>query len=190
MTKLLEQIVADELRQVYGRVRDAACFPEGDINIIISQTHSAIISSYTRKRTRGKLILRPDTMDKYKAELEEARQRVDGELRDLYFCCQQRWKLARIEYPALFLIIAEDLGRKKIPYMFRTCRDENILTVQVVNEHFFEIPITMENVEKATRLMSYFINRPDCAREELPDIRCRRNCQLAKEWRKVATVVP
>ena len=65
MTKLLEQIVADELRQVYGRVRDAACFPEGDINIIIKQVHSAIVSSYLRKRTRNRPVMRNGQMDKY-----------------------------------------------------------------------------------------------------------------------------
>lgn len=188
MTKLLEQIVADELRQVYGRVRDAACFPEGDINIIINETCSAIISIYMRKRIRGTKILHSDTMDRYKTELEEARLQVDRELRDLYFLHQQRWKLARIEYPALSLIISEELGRKKIPYLFRTNMDENILTVQVVKEHFFEIPITLENVEKATRLINYFINRPDCAQEELPEIRRRRSPRLAEEWTKVATI--
>ena len=188
MTKLLEQIVADELRQVYGRVRDAACFPEGDIHLIIKQTHAAIVSSYLRKRTRNKLFMRTGSMDKYLAELDEVFNLVEKDLMERYFYHKQRYTLARVEFPVLELKVKEELGRKKIPYQFRTYRDENILTVQVVNEHFFEIPITLENVEKATRLMSYFINRPDCAREELQEIRRRVNFRLAKEWSKVATI--
>lgn len=188
MTKLLEQIVADELRQEYGRVRDAACFPEGDINIIIKQIHAAIVSSYLRKRTRNRLFMRNGQMDKYLAELDEVFSIVEKDLKERYFYHKQRYKIARIEFPVLEMKVKEELGRKKIPYQFRTHLDENLLTVQVVNEHFYEIPVTLENVEKATRLMSYFINRPDCAREELPEIRHRVNYRLAKEWSKVATI--
>ena len=188
MTKLLEQIVADELRQVYGRVRDAACFPEGDIHLIIKQTHAAIVSSYLRKRTRNKLTMRNGSMDKYLAELDGVFNLVEQDLMERYFHHKQRYTLARLEFPVLELKVKEGLERKKIPYQFHTYLDENILTVHVVNEHFFEIPITLENVEKATRLMSYFINRPDCAREELPEIRRKVNFRLAKEWSKVATI--
>ena len=188
MTKLLEQIVTDELHQVYGRVRDAACFPEGDIHLIIKQTHAAIVSTYLRKRTRNRLFMRNGQMDKYLAELDEVFNIVEKDLKERYFYHKQRYKIARIEFPVLEMKVKEELGRKKIPYQFRTHLDENLLTVQVVNEHFYEIPVTLENVEKATRLMSYFINRPDCAREELPEIRHRVNYRLAKEWSKVATI--
>ena len=186
MTKLLEQTMETELRGAYGRVRDAACVPEGDINIIIKQIHAAIVSSYLRKRTRNRLFMRNGQMDKYLAELDEVFNIVEKDLKERYFYHKQRYKIARIEFPVLELKVKEELGRKKIPYQFSTYRDENILTVQVVNEHFFEIPITLENVEKATRLMSYFINRPDCAREELPEIRRKVNYRLAKEWDKVS----
>ena len=98
--------------------------------------------------------------------------------------------VAKLEFPLLELKVKEELGRLKIPYLFRTVSDKNILTVHVVNEYFFDVPVTLENVEKATRLMNYFINRPDCAREELPEIRCKVNYSLAREWNKVATVVP
>ena len=91
--------------------------------------------------------------------------------------------VARIEYPVLARKVKEELGRKKIPYLLRTQLYENILTVQVVNEYFFDIPVTLENVERVTGLMNYFLIRPDCAKKEMPEIRPRIDYGLAKSWK-------
>ena len=126
-------------------------------------------------------------MDKYLAELREAETIVTEEIQRVYFIFRRRRDIAKIEFPALELIINRELVSRNIPYLFRTQKDENILTVHIVYEYFFDIPITMENVVKATRLMRYFLNRPDCAREEMPEIRRRRDYRLAKSWKEVAS---
>ena len=121
-------------------------------------------------------------MDKYLAELDEARTVVTDTLGQYFFNCRRRWDIARIEFPALEAIVSRELPLRGIPYRFSTRRDENVLTVHIVAEYFFDIPLTMENVEKVTRLLPYFINRPDCAREEMPEIRQRRDYRLSKIW--------
>ena len=158
-----------------------------DINLIIKQTVSDIYSRYLRTRSRGKAELSSTLMDKYLAELREAETIVTEEIQRVYFIFRRRRDIAKIEFPALELIINRELVSRKIPYLFKTQKDENILTVQIVSEYFFDIPITMENVDKATRLMRYFLNRPDCAREEMPEIRRRRDYRLAKSWKEVAS---
>lgn len=182
MTKLLEQVIEQEVPLAYGRVRDLACMPDGEISLIIKQTASAIISNYMRKRTKGKLEVSPALMDKYRKELGEASEIVATRLQKLFFTYRKRWEIARIEYPVLEQIVSSEMSARKIPYMFCTQKDENVLTVHVVDCYFLEIPLTMENVEKATRLIKYFLNRPDCAIEEMPEIRRVRNYRLARSW--------
>ena len=186
MTKFLEQLVSKAVDSIHGRIRNAACDME-DINLIIKQTVSDIYSRYLRTRSRGKAELSSTLVDKYLAELREAETIVTEEIQRVYFIFRRRRDIAKIEFPALELIINRELVSRNIPYLFKTQKDENILTVQIVSEYFFDIPITMENVDKATRLMKYFLNRPDCAREEMPEIRLRRDYRLAKSWKEVAS---
>lgn len=66
--------------------------------------------------------------------------------------------------------------------------DENILTVHITSEYFFDIPLSLENVEKATDLLEYFIMRPDCAKREMPEIRKRYDPKLASSWKEAASL--
>ena len=186
MTKYLEQLVSKAVDPIHGRIRGAACDLE-DINLIIKQTVSDIYSRYLRTRSRGKVELSSTLMDKYLAELREAETIVTEEIQRVYFNFRRRRDIAKIEFPALEQIISREMVSRSIPYLFKTQEDENILTVQIVSEYFFDIPITMENVDRVTRLMRYFLNRPDCAGDEMPEIRRRRDYRLAKSWKDVAS---
>ncbi len=126
-------------------------------------------------------------MDKYLADLREAETIVTDEIQRVYFNFRRRRDVAKIEFPALEQIVNHEMVSRNIPYLFKTQKDENILTVQIVSEYFFDISITMENVDKATRLMRYFLNRPECTQEEIPEIRKRRDYRLAKSWKEVVS---
>lgn len=187
MTKLLEQLVSKAVSPIHYRIRNAACDME-DINLIINQTVADMYSRYLRARSHGKPELSSALMDKYLSELKEAETIVTEEIQQEYLVFRRRRSIAKIEYPALEQIVRREMGSRNIPYMLKTQGDENILTVHIVSEHFFDIPVTMENVEKVTGLMRYFLNRPDCAREEMPEIRRRRDYRLAKSWEKLAAL--
>ena len=94
--------------------------------------------------------------------------------------------IARIEYPSLELTVGRDLGRRGIPYLFRTVEDKNVLTVRVVAEYFFNIPITLENVDRTMGLIEYVLLRPEYAKEEIPGIKVCRDYGLARAWDKAA----
>ena len=186
MTKILERLVSNAVTPVHGRIRNAACDLD-DINQIIGQTVSDINSKYMRTRSRGKTELSPGLRDKYLTELREAESIVTEEIRREYFNFRRRRDIACIEYPLLELTVSKELGKRQIPYLFKTVKDENILTVRIVAEYFFDIPISLENVERTMGLMYYFIMRPDLAIEEMPEIRRRRDYRLAKSWKEISS---
>ena len=92
--------------------------------------------------------------------------------------------IAMIEFPALEQTVARELGRRNIPFVFRTSKAKNLLTVQIIGEYFFDIPVTLDNVNRTMGLMQYFLLRPECALKEMPGIRVRRDYGLAKTWGK------
>ena len=96
--------------------------------------------------------------------------------------------IARIEYPALAHKVAVAMKKKGIPYLFKTVRSKNILTVRIVEEYFFEIPLTMRNADKVLGLMNYILHRPEYAHEEIPGIRKKFNYPLAQKWDDVASL--
>lgn len=98
--------------------------------------------------------------------------------------------IALIEFPTLQFKIAEGLGKKGIPFHLETRWARNILTVQVVNEYFLEIPVTVDTVDKTVGLVPYFIHRPDLAHEEVPGIKRVKNYALAHTWTRVAQGFP
>ena len=54
---------------------------------------------------------------------------------------KQRRTVALVEFPLLMVRIGDGLARKGIPFLLETIFDRNILTVQVVNEYFLQIPL-------------------------------------------------
>ena len=186
MTKFLERLVSNAVTPVLGRIRNAACDLD-DVNQIIGQTVSDINTKYMRTRSRGKAELSPSLKDRYLAELRDAESIVTEEIRRVYFSFRRSRDIACIEYPSLELIVSRELGKRRIPYLFKTVKDENILTVWIVAEYFFDIPISLENVERTMGLIKYFIMRPDLAMEEMPEIRRRRDYRLAKSWEEVSS---
>lgn len=90
--------------------------------------------------------------------------------------------IAQIEYPSLAITVGEGMTRKGLPYRLETVGDRNILTVHIVDYHFFQIPVTLDNVERVLGLMQYFLMRPEKAREELPSIRIVADWHLAQSW--------
>jgi hypothetical protein len=87
-------------------------------------------------------------MAKYEAELKEAEDQYSSEVMEYYCIMRRDREVALIVYPLLSHRVAEAMAAKGIPYRFMTIRYENILTVHVVGEWFFDIPITLENFQK------------------------------------------
>ena len=187
MTKLLEQMTGRELVQLQKNVQMAVRSGAGDINELIHRHFNELISRYLGNRGRNKAGISSPLMEKYLAELQEAKAVLTEEANKVFFFYRKQADVARIEFPALDLIVQEGMSRKGIPYTFAHINGENILTVQVVNEHFFKFPVTMENAERLIGLIRYFINRPECAVREWADIRCYRSYTLASSWNKVAS---
>ena len=92
--------------------------------------------------------------------------------------------IALIEYPLLAVKVGDGLRKRGIPFLFETRLDKNVLTVRVVDEYFLEIPITLENVDRAVGLVPYCLHRPDLAHEEIPGVRRIRDYSLARSWNK------
>lgn len=187
MTRLLEQLLSDAVYCVASRIRYAAC-NVGDINQIIQQTVSYIRSEYLKPKLHGKRKLSDSLKEAYLEELNDAEIIATEKIQQQYFVCRKRRDIALIEYPSLSLIVSKELGKRQIPYILETVMDENILTVHITSEYFFDIPLSLENVEKATDLLEYFIMRPDCAKREMPEIRKRYDPKLASSWKEAASL--
>lgn len=103
---------------------------------------------------------------------------------------QKKRTIAMIEFPTLRFKIAEGLGKKGIPFRLQTRSAQNILTVQVVNEYFLEIPVTVDTVDRIVGLVPYCIHRPDLAHEEVHGIKRVKDYALAHFWTRWAQGFP
>ncbi len=99
---------------------------------------------------------------------------------------KQKHTIALLEFPLLQIRISEGLGKKSIPFHLGTGLDGNFLLVQVVNEYFLQIPVSVETVDRIVGLIPYCLHRPDLAHEEIPGIICYKDCFLARRWPQVA----
>ena len=77
------------------------------------------------------------------------------------------------------------LNKRNIPFILETKKGHNILTVQIVNENFFSVPITEENADRTIGLMSYALHRPDMASQEIPGIVMFKNYVLESKWKEL-----
>lgn len=183
MTKLLEQKTNTAIEGIKEEVRDAA-FADltVDAGELAKHYFNEVLSSYLRDRGRGKAEISPELMEKYLAELQEARDRIARAAESAYFEIRKQLNITKIEFLALEHRVKERMTGLGIPYLFTTSQDKNYLTVRIVDDYFFRIPLTMENADRVMGLVKYFIHRPDYAWEEMPSIRQVRNPRLAAAW--------
>lgn len=99
---------------------------------------------------------------------------------------KKKHTIALLEYPLLQVRISDGLGKKNIPFHLGTGLDGNYLTVQVVNEYFLRIPVSVETVDRIVGLIPYCLHRPDLAPEEIPGLLCYKDFFLARRWPQVA----
>ena len=183
MTQLLQQLVDNILRDVEADVHRAACLPGGDIAETLRYAVETVEKQYLARKVNART--KAETILRYKTEVLEAQGLIDKSVREAFARYRKAHAIALLEYPALQIKVEEGLRKRKIRYLFETQMDRNILTVHIINEYFFEIPLTLESAERTLGLVSYFIHRPEYAHEELPEIRKVWSRQLARQWEKL-----
>ena len=183
MTKLLQQLVDDVLLDVESDVHRAACLPGGDIAETLRYAVEMVERQYMARKVNVRT--KPETFARYEAEVREAQDVIEKSVRDTFARYRKAHAIALLEFPTLQIKAEEALRKRKIRYLFETRMDRNILTVHIVNEYFFEIPLTLETADRTLGLVSYFIHRPEYAHEELPEIRKVWSRQLSRQWEKL-----
>ena len=78
--------------------------------------------------------------------------------------------------------VADYCTKNGIKYIFGLQGNTHILTINIVGEYFFNIPITRESVDRTLGLIPYFLHRPDLAAEEVPGIQKMKNWKLVNRW--------
>ena len=82
--------------------------------------------------------------------------------------------------------VEEYCTRKGIRHIFGIQGKSHILTINIIGEFFFNIPITRETVDRTLGLIPYFLHRPDMATEECPGIQKVKNWKLQKKWTELS----
>ena len=188
MTKLLESIIEREKPRTRLRVRAAAFMDTSDLGAEVKAAVDAVSTKYLETRMPHTRAVRPETGERYRKELEEAVPVIEAFVREWWTTYRRRHEVALIEYPLIRHLVMEGLKGKKVRFALQTAGDSNVLTVHLVWDRFLEIPVTVEDAPGVTRLINYYINRPDCARKELPGAVIRSNPRLAKSWEQVSTL--
>ena len=181
MTETLHKIIDTALQDADVSIHRAACESDGDISEILRNAVETIERRYMAPR-RANTSVKPKTLARYEAEFQEARTILDKSVRDSFNRYRKARTVAVLEHPLLRVKVEEELRKRKIPYLFETRMDKNILTVHIINEYFFEIPLTLETADRILGLVSYFIHWPEYAHEELPEIRKKWSRPLYKQW--------
>lgn len=109
--------------------------------------------------------------------MSDSRKQQAAELRK-----KKQHTIALLELPLLRVKAEEALRPKGIPFLVETLSARNYLVIHIVNEYFFYIPLTSENVDRRLGLVPYCLHRPDLAHEEIPDIRKLSNWGQARRW--------
>ena len=79
------------------------------------------------------------------------------------------------------------MKQKGIPYLFVAKGSENVLTVQVAWENFYDIPFSLDNFDRAMSMLKYCIARPEYALEEIPEIKMR-SYTIRDSWNRVILI--
>ena len=179
--KSLQKILDSVLREADVDIHRAACEPGGDVSEILRKAIASVEKQYLVPRLQN-AHARPETLAGYQIEFQEARTILDKAVRESFNFYRKARTITVLEYPLLLVKVEEGLRKRKIPFLFETRMDRNILTVHIINEYFFEIPLTLENVDRTIGLVGYFIHRPEYAHEEMPEIRKKWSRQLFRQW--------
>ena len=186
MTKQLEQRTQKTVEYLCERIRAASDAGMSiNINELSELYFKDLRSGYLALRARGKAKISPELMEKYEAELQEARTMIASAADSAVFEFRKQMNITKIEFLALEHRVKERMNGLGIPYIFTTSKDKNYLTVRIVGDYFFRIPLTMENADRVMGMVKYFIHRPDYAWEEMPSIRQVRNPRLAASWDRI-----
>ena len=183
MSGNLRRLVGATLSANADRIR-AAALSGGDAGELVPEMVGVLTARYIAYRSAGRKSLPRDLEERYAAELREAEAMVASEVGRMVSETLRARRVALLEHPLLELKVEAEMRRRGIPYMFRCAGDENVLTVQITGEWFFDIPLRVETADRTLGLVKYFINRPDCAAEEEPLIRKRRSYYLTRAWDK------
>lgn len=159
----------------------------GESEKFISGLCGEMGEKYIRYRQGKRTALRPEVLEKYQNEIAEASQWLRETAMEYYFSVRRKVEVARIEYPLLSYRLSVEMPKKGIPYLFVAKGSENVLTVQVVWEHFYDIPLSLDNFDRVMSMLKYCIARPEYALEEIPEIRKRRSYTLRDSWNRVAS---
>lgn len=181
MTKTLQKILDTVIGEADVDIHRVACEPGGDISGILNKAVESVEKQYLVPRLQN-THARPETLARYQAEFREARTILDKAVRESYNRYRKARTVTVLEYPLLLVKVEEGLRKRNIPFLFETRMDRNILTVHIINEYFFEIPLTLENADRTIGMVSYFIHRPEYAHEEMPEIRKKWSRQLYRQW--------
>ena len=189
-------MISTYLKRVAGKffedsrnaIRRLACTDAGGaIEKLISGLCGEMGEKYIRYRQGKRTALRPEVLEKYQNEIAEASQWLRETAMEYYFSVRRKVEVARIEYPLLSYRLSVEMPKKGIPYLFVAKGSENVLTVQVVREHFYDIPLSLDNFDRVMSMLKYCIARPEYALEEIPEIRKRRSYTLRDSWNRVAS---
>ena len=185
MTKLLDQLIAKEIETENAAIRRAAvaCYPSDSW---AETTIKTVKERYLAKRLGPSWQNLPEKAARYSAELQEAEKQIRERVSERLMILGRQKTISLIEFPVLQQRITAELSRRGIRYVFANTEAENILTVHVVAEHFYAIPVTFDNVDRILTFISYCINRPEYAHEEIPEIRRFRNWYYANIWEQVS----
>ena len=186
MTKLLEQLITKEIENENQAIRRAAVsfYPSDSW---AETTFKNVRERYLAKRLGSAWKDLPEKVERYMPELQEAEKQIRERTAERFVFWRRQNDISLIEFPVLQQRISAEMSRRGIRYVFANNEGENILTVHVVSEHFYAIPITLDNVDRVLTYISYCINRPEYAHEEIPEIRRYRNWYYAKIWDKVSS---
>lgn len=75
---------------------------------------------------------------------------------------------------------------RPINYLLKAVNGEHTLTVQIVDDRFFNIQVTTENADRVLGCIPYCINFPAMAYTAIPGIQMVNNRKLANKWAEVS----
>ena len=186
MTKLLDQLIENEIENESSAIRKAAVLSY-PLDSQAKAIFKKVRERYLTKRLGSGWKDLPEKVARYNAELQEAEIQIRELISEQFMFWGRQNTISLIEFPVLQPRIAAELTRRGIRFVFANNDAENILTVHVVAEYFYAIPVTLDNVDRVLTYISYCINRPDYAHEEIPEIRRFRNGHYAKIWEQVSS---
>ena len=80
--------------------------------------------------------------------------------------------------PALADRVSNYLNKKGHKFLFGLQGNQHIITLNLCAEYFLFIPITAEPADRILRLITHFLNKPDCLKDVHPTAWIKKNWKL------------